>query len=195
MSVLFGPWLLRTSCRQLPLLRAFLAGESDAVLRIGLSRLQSGDADLVAAVNRALDGLGVPPASLEIGFDTGAVLEEFGSAADNLDIVADIGVRTALCRFGGGPREIDLLARTPATSVLLADPFGGRVFADVPAGSPILDAVELMLTSVTKLGAVASVDGVRTDGDARWWASIGVTTAHGPLLGEPTQLEEITEAG
>lgn len=192
-SVLFGPWLLQTSCQQLPVLRALLAAEPDAVLRVGLSRLQSGDADLVAAVNRALEGLGVPPAALEIGFDTGAVLDEFGSAPDNLDVVADLGVRTALCGFNGGPREVDLLARSPATSVVLADPFGGREWA--PAmGSPVHHAIELLMTAVTTIGAVASIGGLRTEDEARWWAGIGVKTAHGPLLGEPTHLEEIIEA-
>lgn len=195
LSVLFGPWMLSRAGEQLVAWQGRFGAELDAVLRIRLSRLQSADDDLVAAVLRATKGSGVPPRLLEIGFDTGAVLDEFGSAPDNLGIVADIGVRAALCCFHGGPTELALLARSSARSVILADPFNRKDDVQPPVGSAVPRAIEQLVTAIKEVGAVVSVDGVRTETEAAWWAGIGVHCAQGPLFGGPTVLEGIVAAG
>jgi predicted signal transduction protein with EAL and GGDEF domain len=127
----------------------------------------------------------MPAHLLEIAVDTGALLDEFGSAPDNLQVISEIGVRTALGGWNGGPRELALLERSPARSVILADPFESN---DNPA---VRHAVESLLGSLAEIGAVASVDGVRSEEHAAWLAEIGVHTARGPLFGGPADLEEI----
>jgi diguanylate cyclase (GGDEF)-like protein/PAS domain S-box-containing protein len=176
-SVLLGPELLGTACRRLP---RQLVAETDAVLRIRLSRLQSADDDLVAVVLRATTAADLPPPLLEIAFDTGAVLEEFGSAPDNLEVVADLGVRTALHPFNGGPRELALLERSPARAVVLDDRLDSRP-----------RPVALLVAAVREAGATVSVDGVRTEDEADRWAGIGVHSAQGPLFGEPADLDQL----
>jgi diguanylate cyclase (GGDEF)-like protein/PAS domain S-box-containing protein len=176
-SVLCGPWMLRRACENLSNL--------GTELRMRLSRLQSADDDLVAAVLRAIDAGDVPAHLLEIAFDTGAVLDEYGSAQDNLEVVADVGARTALWRFGGGPRELSMLARSSARSVILADPCDGK---DCPV---VTRATEALVSSLKEIGAAVSVDGVRTEDEAGWWAELGVDTAQGPLFGEPADLATI----
>ncbi|HEU5470852.1 MAG TPA: diguanylate cyclase [Actinophytocola sp.] len=184
-SVLCGPWMLRTACAHLPSWRSAMGMADAAALRVRLSRLQSADDDLVAAVLAAVEAAGVEPSLLEIGFDTGAVLEEFGSAADNLQVVAEIGVRTALCDWDGGLRQLDLLEHCPALSVVLGDPFAGR--DDV--GAALLRAAEASVGAAKGIGAVVSVDGIGTEQAAIRWAELGVDTAQGPLFGELTDVE------
>ncbi|MFL6141500.1 MAG: diguanylate cyclase domain-containing protein [Labedaea sp.] len=183
-SVALGPALLRSACANPNLAR--LAGREPA-LRIRLSRLQSADDDLVSAVLGAIAAVDLPPNRLELAFDTGAVLGEFGSAPDNLNVIADIGVRAALCGFGGGPAELALLARSPARSVVLAEP----VAAALDNHPVVADAVAMLVGSITQLGAAVSVDGVRTEEEAVALAGIGVHTAQGPLFGAPAELEQI----
>jgi diguanylate cyclase (GGDEF)-like protein/PAS domain S-box-containing protein len=182
-SVLLGPWVLREACQNL----AVWHPQVDAMLRIRLSRLQSADDDLVAGVIKATEAGGVAPQLLEIGFDTGAVLEDYGAAQDNLEVVADIGVRTALCRFDGGPRELVMLARSSARSVVLADPFGGKDERD----EVVVKATESLVGSLKEMGVAVSVDNLRTDMQAGWWREIGVDTGQGPLFGMPTSLDHI----
>lgn len=178
-SVLFGPWLLRRACENLALGELQVDdGKVESMLRIRLSRLQSADDDLVAAVIKATEAGGIAPHQLEIAFDTGAVLEEYGSAQDNLEVVADIGVRTALCRFDGGPRELALLARSSARSVILTDPFAGRAERD----AVVQRAIESLVGSVKELGVEVSIDGLRTGAEACWWHGIGADTGQGPLF-------------
>jgi diguanylate cyclase (GGDEF)-like protein/PAS domain S-box-containing protein len=185
-SILFGPWLLRQACENNAMWRPAAGEETDSVLRIRLSRLQSADDDLVAAVLRAIGTAEISPRLLEIAFDTGAVLEEFGSAPDNLQVVDEIGVRAALWPFNGGPRELALLAGSPARSVILDDLLGGD------AAIPVLSrAVESLVVAVKEIGARVSVDGVATEDAARRWAGIGVDTARGPLFGDPADLDQI----
>jgi diguanylate cyclase (GGDEF)-like protein/PAS domain S-box-containing protein len=182
-SVLLGPWLLEVACHNLSVWNPTV----DAVLRIRLSRLQSAADDLVAAVVKATEAGGIAPHLLEIGFDSGAVFEEYGAAQENLEVVAEIGVRTALCGFDGGPRELALLSRSSASSVVLRDPFGGKDEHD----EVVERATGSLIDSLHDLGVTVSVDNVRTDEEADWWAGIGADTAQGPLFGMPTNLERI----
>lgn len=185
-AVLLGPWMLRTACESLPLWRITAGTPESAVLRVRLSRLQTADGDLVAAVLRAIESAGAPADRLEIAFDTEAVLAELGSAVDNLQVAAEIGVCVALCGWDGGPRQLDLLERSPARSVIMRDPFRGRQHL-----SPVVtSAVEATVSAARAIGARVSVDGVCHDSDAVRWAAIGVDTAAGPLFGEPTDLDE-----
>ena len=156
------------------------------MLRILLSRLQSADDDLVAAVLRALEAAALPAHLLEIALDTGAVLDGFGSAPDNLEVVAEIGVRTALGRFNGGPRELALLARSPARSVILTD------LIDAEDSGAV---VRQLVMSIKDLGASVSVDGVCAAEQADRWAGAGVDTAAGPLFGEPAGLDQLSFDG
>jgi diguanylate cyclase (GGDEF)-like protein/PAS domain S-box-containing protein len=184
-SILFGPWLMRHACENAPVVDA---EHPEPVLRIRLSRLQTADDNLVAAVNHAVAV--ISPHLLEIAFDTGAVRDELGSAPDNLQVVSEIGVVAGLAEFHGGPRELGLLARCPVRSVILADPFGGSEDNRPPALSPVTRSIEQLVAAITEIGARTSVDGVRTEEQAAWWASIGVSTARGPLF-EPAVLEEV----
>ncbi len=162
-SVYIGPQLLATACRR-------FAG-TDGVLRVQLTRNQSGDADLVRGVQRALKESGLAPGALEIGLDVRAVLEEFGDARDNLEVLTEIGVRTALWQVAGGPLELDLVATTGVRSVTLANALG--------TGSTVLaEETARTVRVLGALGVACSVLDVPVEAEA-WWAEAGVTTAQG----------------
>jgi diguanylate cyclase (GGDEF)-like protein/PAS domain S-box-containing protein len=188
LSVQFGPWVLGKACENLAVARHLVGEASDSVLRVRLSRLQSADDDLVAGVLAAIEAGAVAPELLEIAFDTGAVVEELGSAPDNLEVVADLKVCTALWGFGGGPRDLALLSRSPARSVILADPFGDN---DIAADSVLARLTGQLVEALTEIGATVSVDGVRSEASAAWWTGAGVHTAQGALFGDPADLEEL----
>lgn len=189
LSVLFGPWMLGRACEHLAAARLVVHDVHDSLLRVRLSRLQSADDDLVAGVLGAIGSGGIAPELLEIAFDAVAVLDELGAAPDNLEVVADLGVRTALWNFGGGPRDLALLSRSPARSVILADHFGDT------EGDPVLARLTRQLVdALTDLGATISVDGVCTEASAAWWTSAGVHTAQGSLFGESDELEHLVSA-
>lgn len=167
-SVHVGPLLLLEACQR-------FAG-SEGTLRVQLTRNQSGDADLVRAVHRALKDSGLAADRLELSLDVGALLDEFGDARDNLEVLRDIGVQTGLCGVTGGPLDFELLSDTGVRSVALSPKLG--------SGSPVLAAETARTVSVfTSFGATSSVLDVPSADAADWWGSIGVATGQGGVFG------------
>jgi diguanylate cyclase (GGDEF)-like protein/PAS domain S-box-containing protein len=166
-SVQLGPMLLLEACKR-------FAG-SPGVLRVQLTRNQSGDADLVRAVRRALEESGLTASRLELSLDVGALLDDSGDSRDNLEVLGDIGVHVGLCGVTGGPLDFDLVSRTGVRSVTLSDALG--------AGSEVLaEETERTVRKFDSLGATCSVLDVRTLEAADWWSSIGVATAQGGVF-------------
>ncbi|MFC4853608.1 diguanylate cyclase domain-containing protein [Actinophytocola glycyrrhizae] len=167
-SVHIGPLLLLAACKG-------FAG-SPGLLRVQLTRNQSGDADLVRAVRTALEESGLAEDRLELSLDVGALLDDFGDARDNREVLADIGVRVGLCGVTGGPLDFELVSSTGARSVTLSGALG--------AGSPVLaEETARTVRMFATLDAVCSVLDVPTLEAADWWAAIGVATAQGGVFG------------
>jgi predicted signal transduction protein with EAL and GGDEF domain len=184
MSVQLGPLVLAEACGRVPELRTLLDRNVGALMRFHLTRLQSGDADLVRAVQRAIKESGAPPNLLEIDLDTAAVLDDYGDARDNLEVLAEIGVSTGLCGFQGGPRELDLVADSEVHTVTLAVDGAGAAGRDT--ASPVLrEETERLVRAIVSGGRECAVLDVRTEAEVRWWAAAGVTSVQGGVFGSP----------
>lgn len=193
MSVQLGPSLLLDACRRLPQLRDVL-GDSGPLLRFHLTRLQSGDGDLVRAVHRAIKETGVPAGLLEIGLDTRAVVDDHGDARDNLDVLAGLGVATGLTGFQGGPRELDLVADTAVRTLTLGTKGAGEAGRD-SASTVLRTETERLVAAIVAGGRECAVLDVRTEAEARWWAAAGVTTVQGSLYGTPVPAGSLAALG
>jgi len=191
MSVQLGPSMLADVCARLPELDAALAGEPGALLRLQLTRLQSGDGDLVRSVQRALEAAGARPERLEIGLDTGAVLDDYGDARDNLEVLTAIDVSTGLCGFQGGPRELDLVADTAVRTVTLGVAGAGTAGRE-NAGAVLRAETERLVRTIVAGGRECAVIDVRSEAEARWWAAAGVTTVQGGVFGGPVAASHLS---
>jgi len=181
LSVHLGPSIMRSAALELPALRP-LFDAAHSVLRMQLTRNQSGDADLVRAVTRALKESEVGPGQFEISLDTRAVLEDFGDARDNLEVLTDIGVSTGLCGFNGGPRELVLVAETGVRSVTLAADGVGS--AGRGTANPLLrKETTPLVASIAEAGAFCSIIGIADEAEAEYWKTAGATTAQGGMFG------------
>ena len=190
MSVQLGPAVLTEVCGRLIELRAVLGEQTGALARLQLTRLQTGDADLVGAVHRAIERTAVPASLLEIELDTAAVLDDHGDARDNLEVLAALGVSTGLCGFQGGPRELDLVADTAVKTVTLASDGAGA--AGRETASPVLrEETERLVRAIVAGGRECSVLDVRTEAEARWWAAAGATSVQGGVFGRPVAADEL----
>jgi EAL domain-containing protein (putative c-di-GMP-specific phosphodiesterase class I) len=145
------------------------------VLRVQLTRNQSGDADLVRAVHRALKDSGLAAERLEVSLDVGALLCELGDARDNLEVLKDIGVQVGLCGVTGGPLDFELVNNTGVRSVTLSPALG--------LSSPVLAAETARTVAVfAKFRATTSVLDVSSLELADWWAATGVATGQGGVF-------------
>jgi diguanylate cyclase (GGDEF)-like protein len=183
-----GQWLLRRACEEAREWRDQL-GEETPTLYVNLPPSLSQDADLVGVVARALHDTGLPAAALRLGLDTRTVLTETGDASDNLLVLTDTGVSTALHGFVGGYQELSLLAQFPVRAVTLtADALAGG------AGDELFRRAVADLVSAAHLArAEVIAEAVDTEEQADWWREVGGDLALGAAFGAACEEYEVLE--
>jgi diguanylate cyclase (GGDEF)-like protein/PAS domain S-box-containing protein len=154
---------------------------------IGLSHPQAQDPGLVVQTRAVLDRTGLAPDALELSVPA-AALRPVGNAPrtvarDNLELLAGLGVRTAVHDFGGDIRELALLADVGVAAVRITRSVAQQV-ADGPSAitAQVLDALLTSLRSA-EINVVACL--VDTEPVASWWRGAGANHAVGALFGRP----------
>ncbi|NBH03751.1 EAL domain-containing protein [Amycolatopsis sp. SID8362] len=168
-----GTWLLRTAADRL------LASGSELPLTVELTPQQAADPELVGEIRGVLESTGLAPAAIRPGFPAAALLAESGDAADNLKVLAEIGVQAELHGVG----DVTCLTEFPARAVRLAPSLVER--RTHPLVEPSLTA---LIAAAHEAGAVVGVTGVADADEVRWWRERGVDRLSGPAFPEPAGL-------
>jgi diguanylate cyclase (GGDEF)-like protein/PAS domain S-box-containing protein len=141
-------------------------------LTVALTAHQASDADLVSKVTQALDNTGLRASRLVVSMPVGVV--RVPEAADNLTVLAEMGVRTALDDFGLGPDDLAAVQAHRIDTIRVARRLvthQARMRADYVAAL------------IPALSATIVVDGICTEEQATWWREAGATLATGPHFG------------
>jgi EAL domain-containing protein (putative c-di-GMP-specific phosphodiesterase class I) len=185
-----GLWWLRTAAEAA---RSWRQRTGDVVppVALDLTSSQAQDPDLVAKVRTVLAQTDLRPADLELRMPlpamrtvTGASVGKVGAdAEDNLGVLAEMGVRTALHDFACGAGELACLAELPVHAVRIAQPVARQVAGDVSAiPAQVLRAVVPMVRSAGISVVACEVD---TEEQADWWRGVGADRVVGTLFGQP----------
>jgi diguanylate cyclase (GGDEF)-like protein/PAS domain S-box-containing protein len=165
-----GEWMLRVAGGQSAWWRQ--RGQFDRPLAVRLTAHQSADADLVSRVVGVLDQVGLSVDQLMISVPGGVL--PMADAADNLAVLARMGVLTAIDDFGLGPLDFGLLAADlPVQAVRVARGL-------VEARSPYVAA---LLPLLRERGVSVAVDGIVSAEQAAWWRDAGADFATGDHFG------------
>ncbi|WP_329787680.1 EAL domain-containing protein [Lentzea sp. DG1S-22] len=165
-----GEWVLRVAAGQSAWWRQ--RRQFDRALAVRLTAHQAADADLVSRVVKVLDETGTPADRLMISMP-GDVLP-MADAADNLAVLARMGVLTAIDDFGLGPLDFGLLSHDlPVQAVRVARRL-------VESRSPYVAA---LLPLLREQGVSVAVDGVSSAEQASWWRDAGADFATGDHFG------------
>jgi diguanylate cyclase (GGDEF)-like protein/PAS domain S-box-containing protein len=165
-----GEWLLRVAGGQSVWWRQ--REQFERALAVRLTAHQSADADLLSRVVRVLDQTGLAADQLMVSMP-GSVLPVV-DAADNLTVLARLGVQTAIDDFGLGPLDFGQLAsELPVQAVRVARGL-------VEARSPYVAA---LLPLVRDRGVAVAVDGITSAALAGWWRDVGADFATGDHFG------------
>lgn len=185
-----GLWLLRTAAEQVVCWRDTIGVDLPPVV-VNLSGSQAQDPDLVAKVRAVISDTGVPPSALELRFPptairtvTGELAGEGGShAEDNLQVLAELGLRAGLYDFGGSIGGMHCLADLPIQTVRIARTISDQVASDP---SRILSQTAHALVHIIR-GAGINVVAFPVDNaeQAACWPWIGANWAQGALFGRP----------
>ena len=164
-----GTWLLRTAVER------FAAAEVAVPLTVELTAHQAADAELVGEIRGVLESTGLAPGRLRPGFPSATLLADSGDAADNLKVLAEIGVDAEIHGFG----DVTSLVEFPARAV--------RVAANLVARRehPLVDRSLTALVEAAHLaGAEVAVTGIDSAEQAQWWRERGADRLSGPLFTE-----------
>ena len=185
-----GAWLLGTACAEAMRWPAGQAG-APPVLSINLATAQANDPDLIAMVNGVLGSVGLPPDRLQLGLPVRALLCEEGDAEDNLQVLADMGVRTSIHGFGGGHGGLVFLEDLPVRGVRIAGWLAQRLAQrpDSVSARALTDLMSLVHT----FEVTVTVAGLVSESCADWWHKAGADVACGDWFAPPGPPEAITE--
>ncbi|MCS7475800.1 putative bifunctional diguanylate cyclase/phosphodiesterase [Umezawaea endophytica] len=168
-----GEWLLGTAAGQV---RWWGQGGGVAPpLTVAVTAHQASDADLVSRVVRVLENTGLRADRLVVGVPVGVVAVP--EAADNLGVLAEMGVRTALEDFGLGPDDLAAAQGFGVRSVRVA-----KRLVDLGTGRGAGFA-NVLIPVLHETGVLIAVDGVTTEAQATWWRDRGADVATGPHFG------------
>lgn len=175
-----GGWLMQVAVGQSTWWRQ--RGQFDKPLAVRLTAHQASDADLVSRVVEALDQVGMPGEKLMISVP-GAVLA-WADAADNVAVLARMGVLTAIDDFGMGPLDFGLLAADmPLRAVRVA-----RGLVESRS-----EYVAALLPLLRERGVAVAVEGIDSAELAAWWRDAGADFATGDHFGPAREPGEFLE--
>ncbi|SDN04096.1 putative bifunctional diguanylate cyclase/phosphodiesterase [Allokutzneria albata] len=183
-----GEWLLRTGCQQVGWWRQRL--DRDLRLLVGLSPHQAADADLLTRVGGVLEETRFPAERLLVELPTLALAADLGKTRDNLQALADLGVRPVIsdCGLGGG--ALAAVADLPVQGVRLDC---GLLDGAAP-DSLVVDLLRELPGLVRRAGAEVIVDGLTTAGSAAFWRAAGAELALGDHCGAACRPDELAAA-
>jgi EAL domain-containing protein (putative c-di-GMP-specific phosphodiesterase class I) len=190
-----GEWLLAAAVGQAKSWHEQFADQAPPLV-VNLAQPQATDPDLVGLVRGLLDAGCLAADRLQLAMPVQALIGEItetasGDAQDNLQVLADLGVLTAIHDFGGEHGSLVLMEDLPLRAVQVA-PWLVHRLADRPdslAGRAMADLVSLVHVG----GAAVIVPEVHTEEQAGWWHGIGADIACGKQFGLPSPPEAITE--
>jgi diguanylate cyclase (GGDEF)-like protein/PAS domain S-box-containing protein len=164
-----GTWLLRTAVEQVA------AAGVAMPLTVELTAHQAADPELVGEIRGVLESTGLAPGNLRPGFPSPALLAASGDAADNLKVLAEIGVDAEIHGFG----DVTCLTEFPARAVRVAARLVER------REDPLVDrSLTALVEAAHQAGAEVGVTGIERADQRDWWRDRGADRLSGPFFTE-----------
>ncbi|MDQ5903785.1 MAG: hypothetical protein QG592_1317 [Pseudomonadota bacterium] len=180
-----GDWVLREACHQL---RAWYdAGWPQVSVAVNLSPRQFQQKDLVARVRAILDEAGLPPQSLELEITESSLMHSVDDALEQVQALADMGVRLAIDDFGTGYSSLAYLKRFPVSRLKIDRSFVRDLCEDRENAAIVASIIGLAKT----LGLDVVAEGVETASQLAALRGEGCLLCQGYLFSKPRPAEEV----
>ena len=183
-----GAWVLDEACRQM---REWLnLGHTDWKMSVNLSAVQFADPHLLDTVRSTLERHQLPPQCLTLEVTESTAMHDTQASLETLQQIADLGVEISIDDFGTGYSSLLYLKRLPANELKIDRGFV-RDLSDGSEDAAIVSAI-VALGRTLNLRIVA--EGVETEKQQQFLASVGCDALQGFLLGRPMTPELFLQA-
>jgi diguanylate cyclase (GGDEF)-like protein len=177
-----GEWVLREACRELARWRKL---GSNARMAVNVSAAQLARDGFIDIVKGELEQHRLPPESLELELTESALLHDPESAIGVMRELKLLGVALAFDDFGTGYSSLSMLERLPIDVIKIDASFVRQIPVD--GHSPMIETIVSMAREMRK---TLIAEGVETEAQHAYLASLRCDIAQGYLHGKPTPAEE-----
>lgn len=182
-----GRWVLEAACAQLA------AWESDPRksglrLAVNVSPQQFSHEDFVDEVKDAVSRHGIAPQKLELELTEGLVVSDFDDVIAKMNQLVAFGTPLALDDFGTGYSSLKYLKRMPFSQLKIDQAFVRDMLTDERDAALVRSIIQL--GRELRLSVIA--EGIETEQQRSFLASLGCGEFQGYLFGRPLPLPEFT---
>ncbi len=170
-----GDWVLHEAVAQAA--RWHRAGR-ELPVSVNVSALQFRDAGFVDGVARALAEASLPPALLELELTESLLLDHVDAHLQQLQALADLGVRLAIDDFGTGYSSLRYLKRLPIHRLKIDREF----IRNLPEDRSDRAITHTIVQLAQALGLDVIAEGVETDAQHQALCELGCTSFQGFLV-------------
>jgi EAL domain-containing protein (putative c-di-GMP-specific phosphodiesterase class I) len=179
-----GDWVLETACRQL----ATWANRMETAhlsIAVNISARQLRQPEFVEKVLEVLKSTGADSSHLELELTESMLVENFDEVVSKMTELRAKGVKFSLDDFGTGYSSLSYLRRLPLDRLKIDRAFVRDILADTCGG-----AIAQAIISLSRaMGLAVMAEGVESEEQREYLASLGCHTYQGYLFSKPVQVE------
>ena len=184
--ITIGEWVLDQACRQLR--EWHDQGFSELRMAVNLSTVQLHHAELPRMVNNLLQIYRLPPRSLELEVTETGLMEDIGTAAQNLLSLRRAGALIAIDDFGTGYSSLSYLKSLPLDKIKIDKSFVQDLLDDEDDATIVRAIIQLGKS----LGMQVIAEGVETAEQEAYIIAQGCNEGQGYLYSKPLTARELT---
>jgi diguanylate cyclase (GGDEF)-like protein/PAS domain S-box-containing protein len=183
-----GTWVFQTACREGARLRVELG--MDLTISVNLSPRQFQQKDLIAVIEEALRGSGLPAKSLEIEITETMVMVNSTTTLKTLQQIRNLGVKIAIDDFGTGFCSFTYLLQYQVDRLKIDQSFVRQAVYDTNAAA----VVRTIIAMSHGLGINVVAEGVETEEQLRFLMRRRCDEAQGRFFSGPIAASEFAAA-
>jgi diguanylate cyclase (GGDEF)-like protein len=180
-----GDWVLETACQQIAMW-AERKSTAHLTVAVNISARQLLNPDFVQKVLAIVQRTGADPRKLKLELTESMFVDDLEDVVAKMTILKSHGLRFALDDFGMGYSSLAYLRRLPLDQLKIDQEFVREIQVD-PSSAAIAQSI-ISLSKAMGLSVIA--EGVETEGQRDFLASLGCHSFQGFLVSGPVPLEE-----
>lgn len=187
MIVQIGVWTLQEACRQIREWRA--AALPVAPVSVNVSAIEFHRQDFAHKVGQAIADSGIPPELITLELTESMVMSDAERVVERMHALREIGVRIALDDFGTGYSSLTYLKDFPLHEMKIDQSF----VRGLPDDIADVAIVESVVALANRFGFEIVVEGVETEAQRDFLASLNCTRYQGYLFSRPVPAAEFAD--
>jgi len=184
-----GEWTLKTACMQIAAWanRKLLA---DLQIAVNISARQFSEPDFVENILATLAQTGANPKNLKLELTESMLANDLEVVIAKMTLLKSHGLSFALDDFGTGYSSLSYLKRLPLDQLKIDRVFVNDILRDVASAA----IAQSIISLGRAMGLAVIAEGVETEEQQRFLASLGTDSFQGYLFSRPLPLEEFDGA-